>query len=130
MKSLYKLDSISPIEIARQLTLIESELFFSIKCNELLDKAWMSDEKERLSPNVIRFTTHFNLVSSWVALSIIRSDPKQRAKTYRKFVKIAAELYKLNNLSGVFEVMGGLCSSSVHRLKKTHESLSSNHNQV
>lgn len=45
-----------PLELARQITLIEFEMFRSIKPTEFLDQAWLSKDKEKLAPGILSMT--------------------------------------------------------------------------
>jgi hypothetical protein len=53
-----------PIEIARQLTLIQSEYFRAIHPSELVDASWMKDEKkEDASPHLLKLNRFETTVS-------------------------------------------------------------------
>jgi len=45
-----------PLEVARQITIIEFEMFKAIKPTEFLDQAWLSKEKEKLAPGILSMT--------------------------------------------------------------------------
>lgn len=51
-----------PEEIARQLTLIESQLYRAIKPWECLGQAWAKKDKERRAPRVMAMINRFNQV--------------------------------------------------------------------
>jgi len=115
-------DNISHVELARQLTIMESAIFQSIKPYEFLDNAWSSKDKETKSPNLLRLVSHFNKCSNWVIYTIVRcSNVRIRTKLFQLFVKLAEECKRLNNYNGVFEVMGALQNAAIHRMKKTYE---------
>eukprot|EP01114_Cavostelium_apophysatum_P016225 TRINITY_DN4563_c0_g1_i1.p2 TRINITY_DN4563_c0_g1~~TRINITY_DN4563_c0_g1_i1.p2 ORF type:complete len:283 (+),score=95.25 TRINITY_DN4563_c0_g1_i1:938-1786(+) len=116
------LENISYVELARQLTILESSMFVAIQPHELLNSAWTSKDKEKLSPNVVRLTSQFNKCCRWVILSILKANGlKSRTKMLQLFIKTADECRKLNNYNALFEIMGALQNSSIHRLKKTYE---------
>lgn len=52
------------IEIAEQITLIDLKLFNKIELSEVL--LWSTKQSEKLSPNLIKFTEHFNNISYWL----------------------------------------------------------------
>lgn len=50
-------------QIAEQMTLLDAELFMKIEIPEVL--IWAQEQKEESSPNLTRFTEHFNKMSYW-----------------------------------------------------------------
>ena len=60
----FGLDDLDPVEIARQLTLIDYELFQRIRPSEFNNLAWTKKNKEVDAPNLIRMIRRFNDV--WV----------------------------------------------------------------
>ncbi|TPX37441.1 hypothetical protein SmJEL517_g00744 [Synchytrium microbalum] len=122
-----KIPDLDPMEMARQLTLIEFELFSNIKPREYLDMAWMKEDKEVRAPNITRMTRWSNHVIHWLVteIVIVKESAKARAIVLEKFIQLAISLEKLNNFNGVKEVLAALQSSSVYRLKKTKEQVSS-----
>ena len=63
--------SYHPVEIARQMTLIQSEYFRAVKVNELIGGAFNKGNKEEKAPNMVRLTNHFNNMSYFFQLSIV-----------------------------------------------------------
>ncbi|XP_065184257.1 son of sevenless homolog 1-like [Sycon ciliatum] len=109
-----------PIEIARQLTLIESEMYRAVRPSELVGSKWTSEDKETLSPNVLRFIRHSTNITSWVNCTIVESENlEERRVAAQRFIDIMATLMELNNFNGMIEILSALNSSAVHRLDHT-----------
>lgn len=107
-------------EVARQLTLIEHEWFTKITPTEFLGQSWTKKDKQTKAPNILGMIQRFNGVSMWVTGTIVQIEKlKDRAEALGRLIDIAVHLKALNNFNGIMEVLAGLRSSSVHRLKKT-----------
>ncbi|KAJ3128233.1 hypothetical protein HK100_009303 [Physocladia obscura] len=93
---------IDPIELARQLTLIESDLFVQIKPREFLDMAWMKDNKETKSPNITKMVHWSNHVVQWIVTEIlaVKESHKLRALIFERVISLGHQLEKLNNFNG------------------------------
>ncbi|KAJ3444236.1 ras guanine nucleotide exchange factor i-related [Anaeramoeba flamelloides] len=112
-------------EIARQLTLIEFEIYSKIRPPELLNLAWSKSKLKHRAPNVINFIKRFNVVSQWAATIILKKKKiRERARTISWFLRIADHLRKLNNFNGVMSIISGLKCSAIHRLKYSFEEIS------
>ncbi|XP_004349414.2 guanine nucleotide exchange factor [Capsaspora owczarzaki ATCC 30864] len=112
--------SLSPIEIARQLTLIESDIYRTIKPSELVGQPWVKSDKEERSPNVLKMIHRFNAVSRWVATCVVDTESlKERVDVIINFLEVLAECERLNNFNGMMEILSGLQATSVYRLKFT-----------
>ena len=127
-----QLADMDALEVARQITLMEFDFFREIKPLELLQNAWMKEDKEINSPNICKMTKLSNHIIHWVASEIVlvKDGPKQRAVVFEKFVMIAQHLERLRNFNGVKEIIAGLQSSAIHRLKKTKECVSTKHMRI
>ncbi|KAJ3240011.1 hypothetical protein HDU78_002538 [Chytriomyces hyalinus] len=112
---------IDPLELARQLTLIEAELFVNIKPREFLDMAWMKDNKDVKSPNITKMVQWSNHCIQWIASEIlsVKDNMKLRAQVFERIISLGHQLEKLNNFNGVREVLAAIESSAIYRLKKT-----------
>lgn len=122
---------ISPIELARQLTVIESKLYRDIKPWECLNQSWAKKEKDKRAPRVIAMINRFNQVSNWVATIVVQADPlKNRIAVMKHVIEVANQCLLLNNFNAVMEIISGLQASSVYRLKLTREGLDSKHTKM
>jgi len=101
---------IGDLELARQLTIIEFDLFSVIKPRELLHQTWKSNDAETCSPNVIAMLNRFKEISTvWIPNMFRRcSDQLKRVKTAKRFLYIAQNLLKLNNFNTMMAILTGV----------------------
>lgn len=59
----YSLLDFKSEQIAEQMTLLDADLFMKIEIPEVL--IWAQEQNEERSPNLTRFTEHFNKMSYW-----------------------------------------------------------------
>lgn len=115
----------SPVEIARQMTLIEYQIFSQIKPRECFGLGWSKADKHIRSPNIVQLVDQFNKTSQWIATMILKEDtPKRRATVIKHWIDVAKECRDINNLNGVNSIVSALNNSAVHRLKKSWEQVS------
>jgi len=125
------LEDIPKIEIARQFTVLDYELFKFVAPSELVNTNWVanfSNSNPKLkAPNVVACIDRFNNVSMWVVSCILREDRlKKRVKTISRFYKIMEHLIELNNFHSLMAMYAGMNHFAVGRLKWSFESLPSN----
>jgi len=64
----------------------------------------------------------FNSVSYWVTTEIVmQTDLKKRVLLIKKFITIAEFMKEISNFNGLMEIIGGLNSMPVQRLRATWE---------
>merc|ERR1719447_1036323 len=103
-------------KVAEQMTLLDSELFQKIELPEVL--LWAEKQSEELSPNLTKFTEHFNNMSYWVrSIILTQSDAKIREKYMMRFVKVMKHLRILNNFNSFLALLSALDSAPVRRLE-------------
>jgi len=113
-----------PLEISRQLTLIDYEIFSGIAPSECFGLKWTKKDKELYSPNIVKFTKRFNDISYWLATIIVQEeDLKQRIKLVNHIVKIAQVCEEIHNYNLIMAILGALGNAAVYRLKKTFEGI-------
>jgi hypothetical protein len=127
-----KLTDCDPLEVARQLTLIEFDLFTKIRPREFVGLSWMKEDKEIKAPNIIKMVRWSNHVIKWLVTEIVTSKDslRQRIQVFEKVISIAKHCYALNNFNAVKEVLAAIQSSAVYRLRKTKEGLAQKHTKV
>ena len=68
------------------------------------------------------FIARFNYVNQWVVTAVTTcKGVHQRKETIVKLIQVADQCHALNNFNGIMEIISGLQSSAVHRLKQTWE---------
>lgn len=103
------------VEIAEQMTLLDAELFQKIEIPEVL--LFAKEQCEEKSPNLNKFTEHFNKMSYWARSKILMlSDAKEREKHVIKFIKIMKHLRKMNNYNSYLALLSALDSAPIRRL--------------
>lgn len=111
-------------ELARQLTLMDWEIFERIKPAELLNQAWSKPKLRHRAPNVLALIKRFNQVSGWVSTEILEcATIRDRVRVVTKFIHIAERLLALNNFNSLMTISAALNSSPISRLRFTTEEL-------
>ncbi|KAL6041549.1 Son of sevenless 1 [Balamuthia mandrillaris] len=119
-----KFMDLHPLEIARQLTLIEFDLYQSIKPWECLNQAWTKADRLEKAPNIISMIERFNQVSNWVVTELVsETDETSRVNVLKRFIELANECKQINNFNACMEIISGLTNSSIYRLKTTWAAL-------
>jgi len=116
--------SYSDEEIARQICLVDSQVFSAINASEFFHCAWSNKETAHRSPNLRKMTARFNRLGYWVSMHIVLQDRlRLRTVAVARFVQIAKCLRSMGNYNSVMGILAGLGTSAIHRLKHTWEAL-------
>eukprot|EP00013_Stygamoeba_regulata_P001987 CAMPEP_0177632484 /NCGR_PEP_ID=MMETSP0447-20121125/2318_1 /TAXON_ID=0 /ORGANISM="Stygamoeba regulata, Strain BSH-02190019" /LENGTH=635 /DNA_ID=CAMNT_0019134059 /DNA_START=171 /DNA_END=2078 /DNA_ORIENTATION=+ len=107
---------LSPEEIARQMTIMEYEAFCRIQPKECL----LINKAQKNTPSIKRMITRFNEVCLQIAYSITSEENfSRRAMVLEQWLKVMKHLNRLNNFSGLMQVISGVLHTAVTRMKKT-----------
>ncbi|KAJ0012862.1 hypothetical protein NQD34_017196 [Periophthalmus magnuspinnatus] len=113
-------ESLSAMELAEQITLLDHIVFRSIPYEEFLGQGWMKADKTERTPYIMKTSQHFNEMSNLVASQIMaNTDVGSRAGSIEKWLAVADICRCLNNYNGVLEITSALNRSAIYRLKKT-----------
>jgi len=116
--------AIDSLEVARQLTLEDHNLFRQISFQDLLNKKWVEEESSHPC-GVGRCIQRFNQVSAFYVKTIImEGNLKKRIQVLDHFIVILSRLRTLQNFQGLMQGLGALQSAPIFRLKRTWDGLS------
>lgn len=106
------------LEIARQMTLMESNLFRQLRAKEFLKVSWTKKNAQQIAPNLFELIELVNHFSNWIITEILKQKTfEQMAELIIKFIKVTKNLEALNNFSGIMQIVTALSNSSISRLK-------------
>ncbi len=108
------------LEITRQLTIAESEMFCLVKLDGLVGQASCKIQHGNITAHVKAMSSFSNDVAAWVTDSILEEpERRRRANVIKHWIKIAEHCVTLNNYSTLMAIMCALNSSTIARLKRT-----------
>lgn len=112
--------NISDEELAKQMTLVDFNIYRSIQAQELLNTAWSSEKLNHRSPNVTNLLGRLNNISNFICTLILWQETKKdRAAFISKFIRVGLILRNLNNYHTLMGIVVGLNRSSITRLRAT-----------
>ncbi|KAH7928444.1 ras GEF [Leucogyrophana mollusca] len=105
------------LELARQLTIMECDLYCAIQPEEVLETG---QEGTKPPVNVRAVSSLSTVITGWVAESIlIEQDTKKRTLLVKFFIKVADRCTSLHNFSTPRSILAALDSSTISRLHQT-----------
>lgn len=110
-----------PLEIARQLCLMTSQVYCQIKPEELLRLG--SSKKNPSKPSNVLSLQKFNTDLAYTVSDTILSpvEPKKRALIIKHWIRIAACCLETRNFECLMAIVESLRTSMIQRLKRTWE---------
>lgn len=113
-----------PLELSRQLTIMESRIYCSILPEELLGQEFSKKVGVSNAVNVKRMSALSTHITGWVSECILNEDDaRKRTQLVKFFIKLGDRCLMLNNFNALFAVQSALNSSTIARLKKTWDGL-------
>ncbi|XP_054469389.1 RAS guanyl-releasing protein 1-like [Anoplopoma fimbria] len=111
-------DHLEPFELAEHLTFLEFKSFCRISFVDYQNYIRSCCMKD--IPVMERSIALCNGISQWVQLMVLsRPTAQLRAEVFTKFIHVAKNLHLRHNYNTLMAVVGGLCHSSISRLKDT-----------
>eukprot|EP01126_Amoeba_proteus_P049883 TRINITY_DN5854_c0_g2_i2.p1 TRINITY_DN5854_c0_g2~~TRINITY_DN5854_c0_g2_i2.p1 ORF type:complete len:341 (+),score=83.29 TRINITY_DN5854_c0_g2_i2:219-1241(+) len=121
---------VHPLELARQLTITDFELFQGIEAVELIGCPWTKKGAELNAPHVMEMIKRFNNISFWVATEIVATpNKKQRLAVLKQFLHLLGYLKGMHNYHATMAVYCGLMMFEIQRLTLTWKGLGSKENK-
>ncbi|KAG6851349.1 hypothetical protein H0H93_005747 [Arthromyces matolae] len=107
---------LDPVDIAEQLTLIESERYIKVTPKECL----FYSSKTATSSNLGEFCSTHDKVASWVKSSILTNEAlSKRVSTIELWIKVAEKCKTMNNFASMSAIITALSSTVITRLHLT-----------
>ena len=111
------------LEIARQLTLVQSHTFCAVEADELLNLKWTKNSEAAVNVRTMaRFATDLaNLIADTI-LSV--DDVRRRAATLKQWIKIGKHCLDMSNFDCLMAIVCSVTSSTILRLRATWDLIS------
>ncbi|KAF7365437.1 hypothetical protein MVEN_00416700 [Mycena venus] len=113
-----KLLDIEPLDLAQQLSIMESQLYRRIRPMECFQRT--QESRTENVDNITIFIQTNSKIGLWVADSILsEEDLRRRTMTVEHLISVADHCRSLNNFSTLAAMIAGLDSPPIRRLKRT-----------
>lgn len=119
-----RVTDIHPLELARQLCLLDCAAYRELDTPELLRKAWLSAERQDAAASVLRVVTRLHKVAHWVQSQLLLEESlAQRVRVLQHLLQLCVHLHDLRNFHALGAIVDGLTAPAVARLKRTFSAL-------
>lgn len=116
---------VDPLELARQLTIMESKLFCCILPEELLGQEFSKKTGQSNAVHVKKMSALTTHITGWIAECILgEDDVKKRTQLVRYFIKVGDRCMTISNYNALFAIQSALNTSTITRLRKTWDGVS------
>ena len=116
-----------PLELARQLTIIDSKLYCAIQPEELLGSKFSKKSHSGSASedvHVKSMSAMSTRITGWISECILGEvDARKRTQLLKFFIKVGDRCESLNNFHTLMAIQCALNSSTIARLKKTWDGL-------
>jgi len=112
-----QLVTLNPLELARQMTLVDELFLHKIAAKEFLGGAWTKKDAIVRAPNLTKFIHHANRMTNLVVMEILSMKTKDAIREYLEFwISVGDHLRTLHNYSGLMNILSALHNASIGRL--------------
>jgi len=120
---------ISPLDIAKQLCLVEQHFFQKVNIHEFYHTKWNGKwaKNPRQAPHLFILIERYNTIGYWIATTIIDTQDltvKDRAQLITHWIQVMNELFLNNNFNSCSQVYSALNMNPVRRLQKSWSEVS------
>ncbi|KAH3899753.1 uncharacterized protein SCODWIG_02642 [Saccharomycodes ludwigii] len=122
----FNICELNPLEVAKQLTLIETRLFVSITPNEFLNENFLPHRFEKgLSSNIRKLLAFTNSLSNYVIESIVglSVSAEKKAERIKQWMRISLSCLYFKNFNSLASIIIALQSHVISRLYVVWENL-------
>ncbi|KRZ27550.1 Son of sevenless -like protein 1 [Trichinella pseudospiralis] len=120
-----------PIEIARQITLLEFDLYRAVKPIELVGAAWTKKDKDKRSPQLLKLIQHSTKFTYWLEKCVVEcGNLNERVAVMNRILEIMCIFQELNNFTGLIEIYGRLDPKLLKVFEEVKQILSDAHHKL